>query len=101
MIKELKDKLKIIADYYGYSNQKEQTVEEMAELMVALNKFNRYGNFQRERRLNEIITELADVKIMTSQLSYLLDCENLVDKEIEYKINRTLRTIEKEKNKQN
>lgn len=99
MNKELKEKLRTIANHYGYANQKEQTVEEMAELMVALNKFSRYGSFQRERRLNEIITELADVKIMTNQLSYLLDCEDLVDKEIEYKVNRTLRTIEKERTK--
>jgi hypothetical protein len=36
---------------------------------------------------------------MVNQLAYLLDCKNDVDKEIEYKIDRALRDIEKEKNK--
>lgn len=97
MTKELKEKLIKIANYYKYENQKEQTIEEMAELMVALNKFRRYGNIQRQNRLNAIITELADVYIMIMQLSYLLDVEKEVEKEIEYKINREVKRIEKNK----
>lgn len=97
MTKELKEKLIKIADYYKYENQKEQTIEEMAELMVALNKFRRYGNIQRQNRLNAITTELADVYIMIMQLMYLLDVEKKVDKEIEYKINREVKRIEKNK----
>lgn len=97
MNKDLKEKLTLIANHYGYENQKEQTVEEMAELMVALNKFKRYGKLQRKRRIDGIITELADVIIMANQLSILLDCEEEMNNEIEYKINRTLRNIEKEK----
>ena len=37
--KEFTEKLKTIANYYGYATQKDQTNEEMAELTVALNKF--------------------------------------------------------------
>ena len=96
MTKDLKEKLIVIADHYKFDNQKEQTIEEMAELMVALNKFKRYGKIQRKTRKKAIITEIADVYIMISQLSYLLDCENDVEKEIEYKINRTLKNIENE-----
>lgn len=92
-------KLETIANFYGFAMQKEQTNEEMAELTVALNKFMRYGKTQRKTRLQAIITELADVVIMVNQLAYLLDCKNDVDKEIEYKIDRALRDIEKEKNK--
>lgn len=97
MTKDLKEKLIKIANYYKYENQKEQTIEEMAELMVALNKFRRYGNIQRQNRLNAITTELADVYIMIMQLTYLLDVEKKVDKEIEYKINREVKRIEKNK----
>ena len=96
---EFISKLKIIADHYGYTTQKEQTNEEMAELIVALNKFSRYGKTQRKTRLNAIITELADVIIMTNQLTYLLDCKEEVNKEIEYKIDRALREIDKQKEK--
>lgn len=37
-----KDKnIKTIADHYGYVNQSRQLIEEMAELMVAINKYER------------------------------------------------------------
>lgn len=96
---EFISKLKIIADHYGYAEQKDQTNEEMAELTVALNKFKRYGKTQRKTRLKAIITELADVYIMINQLTYLLKCEDEVNKEIEYKVDRALRDIDKQKEK--
>lgn len=99
MNKELKEKLKIIANHYGYDNQREQAFEEMAELMVAMNKFRRYGKNQRKTRVKAIMTELADVIIMANQIAYLLKCDEEVEKEIEYKINRTIRNIEKEESK--
>lgn len=95
MTKELKEKLITIANHYGYENQREQAFEEMAELMVAMNKLRRYGKIQRETRIKAIMTELADVIIMANQIAYLLKCEKEVEKEIEYKINRTIRNIEK------
>lgn len=94
MQKDLKDKIMRIANHYKYENQREQAIEEMAELIVALNKFRRYGTIQRQNRLNAITTELADVWIMVMQLSYLLQVENEVEKEIEYKVNRTINKIE-------
>lgn len=94
MTKQIKEKLMRIADHYKFDNQREQAFEEMAELMVSLNKFRRYGKLQRQNRLNAIITELADVQIMIMQLAYLLQVENEVEKEIEYKVNRTIARIE-------
>ena len=97
--KELQSKIETIANHYGYDNQAQQTYEEMAELMVAMNKLRRYGKKQRKTRMNGVITELADVTIMVKQIAYLLECDKEVEKEIEYKINRAIRNIEKEENK--
>jgi NTP pyrophosphatase (non-canonical NTP hydrolase) len=95
--KDLQAKLEIIAKHYGYSEQCQQTNEEMAELTVALSKYRRYGKLQHDTRLANIVTEIADVTIMLKQLAYLLECDKEVEKEIEYKINRALRRISKEK----
>lgn len=97
--KELQSKLEIIANHYKYENQAQQTYEEMAELMVAMNKLRRYGKNQRQTRINGVMTELADVIIMANQIAYLLGCQKEVEKEIEYKINRAIRNIEKEESK--
>ena len=99
MRKELLEKLKIIANHYKYDNQAQQAFEEMAELMVAMNKLRRYGKRQHKTRVNAVMTELADVIIMATQIAYLLECDKEVEKEIEYKINRAIRNIEKEANK--
>ena len=93
--RKLIDKLKKIADTFGFDEQTKQLNEEMAELTVALNKFRRYGKMQREKRRADVVTEIADVYIMLEQMKYFLDCQDEVDKEIEYKIERTLRRISK------
>lgn len=95
MEKQFMDKLKIIADKLGFENQSRQLFEETAELTVAVNKLLRYGKIQRERRLQGVITELADVSIMIEQMKYLLNCQKEVDEEIEFKIDRTIRRLEK------
>ena len=69
-------------------NQLNKTIEECAELIQALVKL--------ESRENTI-EEIADVQIMLKQMLYLLDCEKEVEKVVEYKINRQLKRIRKEK----
>ena len=56
---------------FGEIAQIDQATEEMAELIVALNKYKRYVNFQqgdKEEILAHIAEERADVEIMLNQL---------------------------------
>ena len=78
---EIEQNIQKIADYYGLDNQLNKTIEECAELIQALVKL--------ESRENTI-EEIADVQIMLKQMLYLLDCEEEVEKVMEYKINRQL-----------
>ena len=97
--------LEEIADHYGFINQREQLYEEMGELIVALNKLRR-STEDRENIVDcpyinvaygNVVTELADVEIMTEQIKYLLDCEGDVDSEKIRKINRQLHIVNQEK----
>lgn len=86
-----------IAEFYGLLNQKDQAIEEMAELIQALNKLTRAKGFgqitgvdESTARLN-VIEEIADVELTLYQLKYLL---NIGDDEIAIvkrsKVERTL-----------
>lgn len=83
-------KCKAIADYYGLENQLNQTTEECGELIVAINKFKRYGDVEH------LIEEMVDVEIMLDQLKYFLKCEDSIHDIKEYKINRQLKRIDEE-----
>lgn len=81
-----------IAEHHGIDNQLEQTVEELAELIVAVKKYKRYsGNPTVYRNL---IEEIADVEIMLEQLIYLLDIGTSVDDVATLKVHRELQRIE-------
>ena len=93
------EKIKRISNHYGFEAQSRQCIEEMAELMQALNKFWRkdlklgqlttlevpVGSPQE----SQIIEEMADVQVCLWHLAYLLNadyseiCERKLDKEIE------------------
>lgn len=72
-------------DTYGKQVQVDMAVEEMSELTKALMK---------ERRTNvddargAIIDEIADVRIMMRQLELIYDCEEEVDRRIDFKVMR-------------
>ena len=94
----MREKLKQIADRYGYDAQARQLIEEQAELTVALNKEwrSRKGHLacdNKEARQN-IVEELADVEIMLEQIKYLMDCEYEV---FIMKLNKTDRQMERMK----
>lgn len=95
-------KIKYIADHYGYEPQSRQLIEEMAELTVALNKgwrktfdtVDKIPNMDDEECIEE---EIVDVEIMLSQIKYLL---GLGDEElyqiIENKLDRQIERINQE-----
>lgn len=96
------EKIKKIAEHYGYDAQSRQCIEEMAELTQAINKWWRVcGNGQNtkksiaECRYN-LVEEIADVWIMLCQLDYLLDSEIEVSEMITKKLDRQLERIEEE-----
>lgn len=59
-------------EIWGLVAQYDQAVEEMAELIVAINKYKRkclYGEYKSDPKIEEnLIEELADVKMCMEQL---------------------------------
>ena len=92
---ELLRKIYDIADYYGTGAQIDQTLEELAELTIALHHFKKKAKdpICREEIRKNVLEEMADVYIMVNQLLYLMDKEGEMWKWIEYKINRQLERI--------
>lgn len=102
------EKIKAIADHYGYDAQSRQCIEEMAELTQAINKFWRNqldcGKYELPDDPEEIpiftneydnlIEEMADVQVTLLQMAYLLkiDIQSMVDT----KLDRQLERIERE-----
>lgn len=88
-------KIQKIADTYGYDAQSRQCIEEMAELIVAINKMWREGMktdyFYSELKKKDIAEEIADVQIMLWQMEYLLNAD--VTPIIEQKLDRQLERI--------
>ena len=56
-----------IARHYGEANQLNQLQEELAELIVAINKYRRNAD-----NITNLVEEIADVEIMLRQIKYLL-----------------------------
>lgn len=89
-----------IAEHYGLRPQSDQTIEEMAELTLALRKFWRCDTEEHEeykRRRCDIAEEIADVKIMLEQIEYLFDIESEVANWKIDKINRQMKRIHAER----
>lgn len=80
-----------IADLYGYKGQSLQCQEELAECIVAINKFRRtniYKDQEKIERRKNLISEIADVMIMLQQMIHLLDCQEELEAEMDRKIQR-------------
>lgn len=88
-----------IAEHYGFAKQSNQTIEECAELIQSLTKYNRTLGAGYDTPVttsdtrNHIIEELADVQVCTAQLIYLLECEETVYEIMLAKMNRQLGRI--------
>lgn len=105
---DFRDSIRYIANYHGYDSQSRQCIEEMGELIQALNKFWRKqlkcGNVAFEEvplgTLEDlhIAEEIADVEVCLAQLKMLLLCHVNVQNFKHQKVERELRRIaEKEK----
>lgn len=79
-----------IADLYGYQEQSLQCQEELAECIVAINKLRRAKRIGKKikRWRRRLISEIADVMIMLQQMIHLLDCQEELEAEMDWKIQR-------------
>ena len=86
------EKVKRIAEYYGWNNQLKQLVEECCELYVESLHYIREG-----KGIERIFEEIADVLIMINQIIYLIGhgYED-IEKYAEFKLDRQSRRIERE-----
>lgn len=102
MTDEQKAKCHKIAYHYGEEHQMLKAVEEMAELSQEIIKaVNDPPNdkSQAETMKDKMLSELADVIIMTEQLvKYVADndCATLLDGMVNSKLNRQLKRMESE-----
>ena len=94
MTQEQIKELGVIVDTYGPDKQIDMAIEEQSELIKALLKYRRKfngdtttGEEMQELR-EDIVDELADVKIMEQQLEIIFGCSDEVEKRIEFKIAR-------------
>lgn len=97
---ELMDKevLQKAINKYGASKQMDMCIEEMSELTKAICKIKRElaseEGFTKEETQNNLYEEIADVSIMLEQVNMMFECEDEVNKQIEYKINRLKERLE-------
>ena len=93
---EEEEKIKFVAQYYGYEHQSRQCMEEMAELTQAINKHWRkeIPNRNNHELLNKIYEEIADVEFCLEQIKYLLNCNAEVEAVLSYKVDREIQRIE-------
>ncbi len=93
------ERIKQIANYYGYGKQKIQLMEELGELMQAISKYDRAETeYDIHRARLNIIDELVDVQIMIDQFRVLLGVEpEYFNEKYDYKLKRQMSRIEDEK----
>lgn len=81
-------------DKWGFNSQVKQLFEEMAELVIALNKFDRAQNDDiREGRVYAIIDEIADVELMLDQMKYIFYCKERVEERYKMKLDRLIKMV--------
>ena len=91
---EIDNAIAIIATHYGVKAQSMQTCEECAELIQAVSKLTRGVT---ETRILALVEEIADVRIMMSQLMQLFGIpEAEVSERVEEKLERQLKRIKEE-----
>lgn len=85
-------RIKQIAGHYGSSHQQRQCIEELTELSLALQQYRK-----GKATIYDIASEIADVQIMLQQMMFFFGLSSKVEETTEFKINRQLKRIEREK----
>lgn len=99
-----KEILQKAIDFYGEEAQQDMFIEESSELTKAILKYRRFiamakkinEDYSAENMvfLDEIASEIADVYITLKQLVMMLNCDEEVQEQIDYKINRLKKRME-------
>src|SRR5574344_2719366 len=90
-------KIEKIADHYGLQHQLYKSIEELIELVQAIQEYSfELGMRDDEISTEHVAEEIADVSIMLDQLRYLLECEETVNLYRETKVNRQIGRIAEE-----
>lgn len=92
----IKDLARQILNHYGMQHQKSKAIEELAELIVALQKDILEG---KESHSRAVLEEIADVHIMLTQLLDDESDKTTVSLIADKKLKRQLRRIKAEKDK--
>lgn len=90
----IKDLARQILQHYGIMHQKSKAIEELAELIVALQKDILEG---KESHSRAVLEEIADVHIMLTQLLDDEGDKTTVSLIVDKKLKRQMRRIEAEK----
>ena len=90
----IKDLARQILQHYGILHQKSKAIEELAELIVALQKDILEG---KEEHSRAVLEEIADVHIMLEQLLDDESDKTTVSLIVDKKLKRQMRRIEAEK----
>lgn len=87
---------------WGKVAQYDQCIEEMGELIVAINKYKRkvlYGEYPNKKEiLDNLVEEIADVKMCIEQMSAFVGEEN-VERVLDQKMKKFMGQISEMKNK--
>ena len=107
--KSREEKIRTIARHYGYDAQSRQCIEEMAELIQAINKYwrtelecgkhlyNPWDGYMPSdsKEYFNLVEEMADVQIMLEQMKFFLAAGYDVNRIIDEKLDRQLERIDK------
>ena len=87
---------------WGLVAQYDKCVEEMAEMIVAINKYKRkvlYKEYQNDDKvIKNLVEEIADVSICLEQMKHFFK-DYKIDEVIEQKMQKFLKEIEEQKKK--
>lgn len=94
--------IKSIGEHYGLPIQKGKAIEELGELIVALQKdilASTFSSANDNTLSDEVIEEIADVAIMLEQLVALSKSGERMNSKMEHKLIRQLNRIKEEQTK--
>ena len=94
---EMKEKIQKIADHYGLQHQLNKSVEELVELILAIQDYSiKLSSKDDDISVSHMVEEMADVSIMIEQLMYLTESKEEFEMYRELKINRQIGRIAEE-----